>query len=145
MERREGQDWIGLRIRHKGKITDLYINQLADGRLMHSTFMDYARRLDDRCLYVREFLTQKGTEAKNAKDFFIAYGSALRRGNETYFSSLAKLFVIQKAEDKKLDLWIDGQPKINTTFRSTKKPVSVEVNDKKIPVVYQKSQVKVKL
>ena len=51
----------------------------------------------------------------------------------------------QKAEDKKLDLWINGQPKINTTFRSTKKPVSVEVNDKKIPVVYQKSQVKVKL
>ena len=87
----------------------------------------------------------EGTEAKNAKDFFIAYGSALRRGNETYFSSLAKLFVIQKAEDKKLDLWINGQPKINTTFRSTKKPVSVEVNDKKIPVVYQKSQIKVKL
>ncbi len=87
----------------------------------------------------------EGTEAKNAKDFFIAYGSALRRGNETYFSSLAKLFVIQKAEDKKLDLWISGQPKINTTFRSTKKPVSVEVNDKKIPVVYQKSQIKVKL
>ncbi len=27
---------IGLRIRHKGKVTDLYINQLADGRLMHS-------------------------------------------------------------------------------------------------------------
>ncbi len=23
MERREGQDWIGLRIRHKGKVTDL--------------------------------------------------------------------------------------------------------------------------
>lgn len=36
MERREGKDWIGLRIRYKGKITDLYINQLADGRLMHS-------------------------------------------------------------------------------------------------------------
>ena len=35
--------------------------------------------------------------------------------------------------------------RINTTFRSTKKPMSVEVNDKKIPVVYQKSQIKVKL
>ena len=33
MERREGKDWIGLRIRNKGKVTDLYINQLADGRL----------------------------------------------------------------------------------------------------------------
>ncbi len=62
----------------------------------------------------------EGTEAKDAKDFFIAYGSALRRDNETYFSSLAKLFVIQKAEDKKLDLWIDGQPKINASFRSKK-------------------------
>lgn len=36
MERREGKDWIGLRIVYKGKVTDLYINQLADGRLMHS-------------------------------------------------------------------------------------------------------------
>ena len=144
MERREGQDWIGLRIRHKGKITDLYINQLADGRLMHSNswIMPDGWMTD---AYMVAVSYPEGTEAKNAKDFFIAYGSALRRGNETYFSSLAKLFVIQKAEDKKLDLWINGQPKINTTFRSTKKPVSVEVDDKKIPVVYQKSQVKVKL
>lgn len=144
MERREGQDWIGLRIRHKGKITDLYINQLADGRLMHSnSWIMPDGWMTDAYMFAVSY--PEGTEAKNAKDFFIAYGSALRRGNETYFSSLAKLFVIQKAEDKKLDLWINGQPKINTTFRSTKKPVSVEVNDKKIPVVYQKSQVKVKL
>ena len=144
MERREGQDWIGLRIRHKGKITDLYINQLADGRLMHSnSWIMPDGWMTDAYMFAVSY--PEGTEAKNAKDFFIAYGSALRRGNETYFSSLAKLFVIQKAEDKKLDLWINGQPKINTTFRSTKKPVSVEVNDKKIPVVYQKSQIKVKL
>ena len=144
MERREGQDWIGLRIRHKGKITDLYINQLADGRLMHSnSWIMPDGWMTDAYMFAVSY--PEGTEAKDAKDFFIAYGSALRRDNETYFSSLAKLFVIQKAEDKKLNLWIDGQPKINTTFRSTKKPVSVEVNDKKIPVVYQKSQVKVKL
>ena len=43
----------------------------------------------------------EGTEAKDATDFFICYGSALRRDKETYFSSLAKLFVIQKQEDKK--------------------------------------------
>ena len=36
IEKREGKNWIGLRIRNKGKITDIYINQLADGRLMHS-------------------------------------------------------------------------------------------------------------
>lgn len=111
MERREGQDWIGLRIRHKGKITDLYINQLADGRLMHSnSWIMPDGWMTDAYMFAVSY--PEGTEAKNAKDFFIAYGSALRRGNETYFSSLAKLFVIQKAEGKKLDLWIDGQPKI---------------------------------
>ena len=35
MERRQGTDWIGLRVTYKGKVTDIYINQLADGRLMH--------------------------------------------------------------------------------------------------------------
>lgn len=87
----------------------------------------------------------EGTEAKDATDFFICYGSALRRDKETYFSSLAKLFVIQKEEDKKLNLWIDGQPKINASFRSKKKPVRVEVNNKRIPVVYKQSQLSIKL
>ena len=36
MERTEGKDWIGLKVRRNGKVTDIYINQLADGRLMHS-------------------------------------------------------------------------------------------------------------
>lgn len=87
----------------------------------------------------------EGTEAADAKDFFICHGSALRRDKETYFSSLAKLFVIQKEEDKKLNLWIDGQPKIHATFRSEKKPTLLEVNNHRIPVVYQRSQIKVKL
>ena len=36
MERTEGKDWIGLKVRRNGKVTDIYINQLADGRLMHN-------------------------------------------------------------------------------------------------------------
>ena len=87
----------------------------------------------------------EGTEAADAKDFFICHGSALRRDKETYFSSLAKLFVIQKEEDKKLNLWIDGQPKIHASFRSKKKPIRVEVNNKRIPVVYKQSQLSIKL
>ena len=144
MERREGQDWIGLRIRHKGKVTDLYINQLADGRLMHSnSWIMPDGWMTDAYMFAVSY--PEGTEAKDATDFFICYGSALRRDKETYFSSLAKLFVIQKEEDKKLNLWIDGQPKIHASFRSKKKPIRVEVNNKRIPVVYKQSQLSIKL
>jgi hypothetical protein len=144
MERREGQDWIGLRIRHKGKVTDLYINQLADGRLMHSnSWIMPDGWMTDAYMFAVSY--PEGTEAADAKDFFICHGSALRRDKETYFSSLSKLFVIQKEEGKKLNLWIDGQPKIHATFRSEKKPTLLEVNNHRIPVVYQRSQIKVKL
>lgn len=144
MERREGQDWIGLRIRHKGKVTDLYINQLADGRLMHSnSWIMPDGWMTDAYMFAVSY--PEGTEAADAKDFFICHGSALRRDKETYFSSLAKLFVIQKEEDKKLNLWIDGQPKIHASFRSKKKPIRVEVNNKRIPVVYKQSQLSIKL
>ena len=143
MERREGQDWIGLRIRHKGKVTDLYINQLADGRLMHSnSWIMPDDWMTDAYMFAVSY--PEGTEATDAKDFFICHGSALRRDKETYFSSLSKLFVIQKEEGKKLNLWIDGQPKIHAMFRSEKKPTTVIVNGNNFPVVYKNAHVKVK-
>ena len=68
----------------------------------------------------------------------------MRRDKETYFSSLSKLFVIQKEEGKKLNLWIDGQPKIHAMFRSEKKPTTVIVNGNNFPAVYKNAHVKVK-
>lgn len=143
MEKREGQDWIGLRIRHKGKVTDLYINQLADGRLMHSNSWIMADGwMTDAYMFAVSY--PEGSESADTKDFFISYGSALRRDKVTYFSSLSKLFVIQKEKDKKLNLWIEGQPKINATFRSKQNPVVLKVNGQVAPIVYQQSLLKVK-
>lgn len=72
------------------------------------------------------------------------HGSALRRGEVSYFSSLSKLFVIRKEENKKLNLWIEGQPKIHATFGNMKRPVALEVNGKVLPVDYEHEAVKVK-
>ncbi len=60
-----------------------------------------------------------------SKERFICYGSALRRGDVSFFSSLAKLFVIQKEENGRMKLWMDGQPKMNAGFRSEKRPKAV--------------------
>lgn len=143
MERREGKDWIGLRIRNRGKVTDLYINQLADGRLMHSnSWIEADGWVTDAYMFAVTY--EEGVEPADSKDLFICYGSALRRGNTSYFSSLSKLFVIQKEENKQLKLWIEGQPKVHATFGNLKRPTSLEVNGKVMPVKYERSAVKVK-
>lgn len=103
MERREGKNWIGLRIRNKGKVTDLYINQLADGHLMHSnSWIEADGWFTDAYMFAVTY--SEGENIAQSKDFFICYGSALRRNEVSYFSSLSKLFVIQKDDNKKMKL-----------------------------------------
>lgn len=143
MERREGKDWIGLRIVYKGKVTDLYINQLADGRLMHSnSWIEADGWTTDAYMFAVTYA--EGTDPAETKDIFMAYGSALRRNDVSYFASMSKLFFIRKDTEKGLDLWINGQPFVNATFRVEKRPVHLSVNDKNMIVNYQKGNVKVK-
>ena len=107
IEKREGKNWIGLRIRNKGKITDIYINQLADGRLMHSnSWIEADGWSTDAYMFIVTY-PEKSAPA-DAKEYFIGYGSSLKRGTTSYFSSLAKLFIIQKEENRRMQLWIDA-------------------------------------
>lgn len=143
MERREGKDWIGLRIRNKGKVTDLYINQLADGRLMHSnSWIEADGWFTDAYMFAVTY--EEGTLPADSKDIFIGYGSALRRGATSYFVSLSKLFVIQKTEGKQMKLWVEGQPKVNASFGHVNRPASLEVNGKAVAVDYKQSMLKVR-
>ena len=143
MERREGKDWIGLRITYKGKVTDLYINQLADGRLMHSnSWIEADGWFTDAYMFAVTY--EEDADPADSKDLFVCYGSALRRGTTSYFASLSKLFIIQKEENRKLKLWIEGQPKVHATFGNMKRPSALEVNEKAMPVIYERAVVKVK-
>lgn len=143
MEKREGKDWIGLRIAFQGKVTDLYINQLADGRLMHSnSWIEADGWNTDAYLFAVTY--DEGEDPAKPKEVFVAYGSALRRNSDSYFSSLSKLFYIQKGDAKKLDLWISGQPLVNAYFRTGKRPVFLNVNGEKATVNYKEGLVKVK-
>lgn len=77
IEKREGKNWIGLRIRNKGKITDIYINQLADGRLMHSnSWIEADGWSTDAYMFIVTY-PEKSAPA-DAKEYFIGYGSSLK-------------------------------------------------------------------
>lgn len=132
-ERREGINWIGLRITDGDKITDLYINQLADGRLMHqNSWIDADGWQTDA--YMLAVTYQKGKDPKKPDRIFIGHGSSLRHDGKTDFSSLSKLNLTAERHGERLDINVEGQPKIN--FRYKDKPKLLTVNGKAAPLNY---------
>jgi hypothetical protein len=125
--RREGKDWIGVRITWAGKVTDLYINQLADGRLMHiNSWIEADGWSTDA--YMLAVTYPEGKTAADAERVFIDYGSALTADGKVWFSSLSKLNIIAAANGTTLDLQVNGQPRYNFSishFKSTSKKVTV--------------------
>ena len=127
METREGKDWIGLRVTYKGKVTDLYINQLADGRLMHMNSWIEADGWNTDAYMLAVTYPQGGNPA-SPSEVFINHGSSLRRNGDVWFSSLSKLSVIAKPEGQTLNLTAGGQPKINMRYRTSLSHVTLTGN-----------------
>lgn len=93
MERRDGKNWIGLRTHDKGNVTDLYINQLADGSLMHmNSWIEADGWTTDAYMFTVTY--PEGTDPAKASDVNVIYGSSLRRGDKVYHSSMAKQNII---------------------------------------------------
>lgn len=128
IERREGKDWIGIRMTYKGKITDIYINQLADGRLMHLNSWIHADGWETDA-YMFAISYEEGTEPTSSNEYFIGHGSSLRRGGVVVFSSLSKLNVIAKSDNgKRFSFHVVGQPRLNFKFKANS--TSVFLNGK---------------
>lgn len=120
IERREGTDWIGLRVHDKGEVTDIYINQLADGRLMHlNSWIDADGWTTDAYMFAVTY-PEGGTPEKPSR-IFLSNGSSLKRGNDIYSSSLAKLSYIFDGKN----LEVTGQPRINLSIKSDGKSIAV--------------------
>ncbi|MCR4030657.1 MULTISPECIES: heparinase II/III family protein [Flavobacterium] len=129
IEKIEGKDWIGVRVHNNGKITDLIINQLADGTLMHSNSWIWAEGWETDA-YMFAVSYDENSKPENASEICIIYGSALRRDNKAYFGSLSKLNVIQKLDGTTMSVTIDGQPLINASFYAPKQLSTLLVNGK---------------
>ncbi len=93
MERIEGKDWIGVRSLYKGKVTDLYINQLADGRLMHlNSWIDADGWITDAYMFAVTY--DEGTDPNMSSDVTFIYGSSLKRDGRIYHNSNTKSNVV---------------------------------------------------
>lgn len=141
IERRQGTDWIGLRIKNKGKVTDLYINQIADGRLMHlNSWIEADGWTTDAYMFAVSYT--EGADPYDPDEIFIGHGSALRKNDDIYFASLSKLNMTAKPKDKKLDIQVCGQPRLNFAFKAA--PSELNVNGVRRPFTRENKLVRVK-
>ena len=139
--RRSGADWIGVRVEDGDTITDLYINQLADGRLMHlNSWIDADGWTTDA--YMLAVTYPKGGNPANPSRVFINHGSSLKRDGNIWFSSLSKLNVIARPDGKTMNLWANGQPRINMQYRTTLP--SVKLNGTPVKATREGSMARIK-
>jgi hypothetical protein len=143
IERFKGDDMLGVRIKQNGKVTEVFLNLQADGRLMHlnsiKTFNGYTT---DAYLTA---LTYSENKPDELSDYFIGYGSFLRKEQNVLYNSLSKLFLIAQKKGKGFDLNISGQPVINASFGLDKKPVNLIVNKALMPVDFTNGILNIKL
>lgn len=109
MTRRQGKDWIGLRSTYNGKVTDLYINQLADGRLMHlNSWIDADGWTTDA--YMVAVTYDEGTDPMKSAEVTMIYGSALRNGERILHGSQSKMNITGSLRNGKLQVKASSTP-----------------------------------
>lgn len=140
----DGKNWIGVRVTNKGKVTDIIINQLSDGTLMHSNSWIYAEGWETDAAVFAVSYPENG-KPENASEMVMAYGSALRRGDVSYISALSKMYAVVKTDGKTLTAEIQGQPLVTASVFSATKPVSVILNGQKAQLVYADKQLELKI
>lgn len=138
ISRREGRNWIGFRINDGDTITDVYINQLADGRLMHlNSWIEADGWMTDAYMLVVSY--PKGKKPTAESRTFVVNGSKVKHDDTLYFSSLAKLNFIRNKDC----VSVNGQPKMRFSIKSTARQLTV--NGNKVKVVPESGIVSVKL
>ncbi|WP_428660190.1 heparinase II/III domain-containing protein [Runella sp.] len=132
IEKLEGTNMIGVKLTQNGKVTMVYLNLLADGRLMHRNANNTIDGWEtDAYLTAITFPEHADlTNPDNATSIFVSNGSYLRKDGKTFLHSLSKVFMNVSYNKDKMEVQLDGQPVMHVSLRSVQKPQSVSVNGK---------------
>jgi len=89
VERIEGLNWIGVRITDATRVTEVYVNLLADGRVRHRNANTTLGGFDTDAYVLALGRPVGGGEPDR---FFVANGSYVRKGGAVWLDSLSKVF-----------------------------------------------------
>ena len=147
LERLQGTNYIGVRVRQGGTTTDVYLNLLADGRIMHRNANLRVNGWEtDTYLTAISFPDGRDmTDADAASRYFIAQGSYLRREDKVVLDSLSKVFLVADRSASELSVLLQGQPVINAYLRSARPPEAFVVNSVRREALYDETTKMVKI
>ncbi|RDB03872.1 heparinase II/III domain-containing protein [Runella aurantiaca] len=143
IEKLEGTNMIGVKITQNGKVTMVYLNLLADGRLMHRNANNTIEGWETDA-YLTAITYPENADISNpdnATSIFVSNGSYLKKNDKVFLSSLSKVFLNVAYEKDKIDVQLDGQPVMHVSLRSVQKPQSVVVNGKSAKVEHSNQKV----
>lgn len=138
LERLEGANYIGVRVRQGSTTTDVYLNLLADGRIMHRNANLKVNGWETDAYLTAITFPDGGdtTDPDAASRYFVAQGSYLRRDEKVVLDSLSKVFLVADRTPAGLDVLLQGQPTLNAWLRSPGRPDRIVVNGEKRDVPF---------
>ncbi|MFN8348686.1 MAG: hypothetical protein U0X91_27045 [Spirosomataceae bacterium] len=147
IEKISGDNWQGVRIIQNGIVTEVFLNLLADGRLMHRNANNLINGWEtDAYLTVISFPEKSDrSNPDNLTSFFVSNGSYLRKDGKTLLHSLSKVFMHADYAEKQVNVQIDGQPLMHVKLRVTEKSKPLVVNGKEIKAEVKDGKVTVDL
>jgi hypothetical protein len=136
VERFRGNDYIGIRITQNGEVTEVYINLLADGSIMHRNSIININGWETDAYITALTFPENADRSDPSKlsSVFISNGSYLRTNGKVILSSLSKVFMYAEKKGNTLNVQMDGQPLIEASLGL--KASKVFVNDKPVDVQY---------
>lgn len=142
IERFEGKDFLGVSITQNGKVTKVYFNLLADGRLKHrNSVIDMEGWQTDAYLMAVTYPEGKdGTSFSELEDVFVGHGSYIRRDGKVLMHALSKYTAHVADLNTKPELQFDGQDNAVFYFYSPKKFSNLQVNNENIEFTYNASK-----
>ena len=138
LERLEGKDMIGVRVRQNATITDVYLNLRADGRRMHLNSCNVIDgwETDAYLFAVTRAADTDKIDVDTVDRYFVACGSYLRRGDTVVLGSLSKVFCVFTPGKPLMTIALQGQPVMNVSLRTSQEPREVILNGTVQPVTY---------
>ncbi len=131
LERLEGTNLEGVRIRQGGVTTDVRLNLLADNRIRHrNANTEYNGWETDAYLTALTYPNGANpADPEAVTRYFIADGSYLRREHTVLLDSLSKVYTTwQTAAPGRLDVVLSGQPVMHVRIHAAQPPAEVRVN-----------------
>jgi hypothetical protein len=145
IEKFQGNNFIGIRITQNSIVTEVYVNLLADGRLMHRNANNIMEGWETDA-YISAISFPEGSDKNDLNSIyslFVSNGSYFRKENKVMLSSLSKVFMYAEKDGNSLNVQLQGQPIMNVSLLNNRinkltvnnKPSIVKLGEDKLLLI----------